>query len=82
MTVYIVEILILLFGYGVGAYFIKASMENEVRKIVTPMLEKIEKIIEKKQDKELCAIVHLNLGNDIANINRKLDILIENMTAA
>ncbi len=60
----------LIFGGGAGAGLVKIFLESEVRKIIMPLLDK-------KQDREICAIHHHTIDSRLDSIDKKLDILIE-----
>lgn len=69
-------------GGGLGSYIMRLIMKNEAKEALKPELQKIERTlndIQKDYDtcKE-CTSKHTSVDTLFSDINRKLDILIEN----
>lgn len=68
-------------GSGLGFLAIKLFIQKEAEKVLKPVLEKIEKDIEKIQDEyvtcKFCDATRESVQSTLFEINKKLDLLIE-----
>lgn len=71
-----------LLGGGLGGYIMRLIMKDEAKKALAPDLKKIEHQLESIQDDYVtckeCRATHNSVNITLADISRKLDLLIEN----
>lgn len=69
-------------GGGLGSYIMRLIMKNEAQEALKPELTKIEADIKGIKDNyvncQVCNSKHSSVDTILSDMNRKLDILIEN----
>ena len=69
-------------GGGLGSYIMRLIMKNEAKEALKPELQKIESTLNNIQKDyvtcQVCNSKHTSVDTLFSDINRKLDILIEN----
>lgn len=69
-------------GGGLGSYIMRLIMKNEAKEALKPELQKIENTLSSIQKDYVtckeCTTKHFSVDTLFSDINRKLDILIEN----
>lgn len=69
-------------GGGLGSYIMRLIMKNEAKEALKPELQKIENTLNDIQKDYVtckeCTSKHTSVDTLFSDINRKLDILIEN----
>lgn len=69
-------------GGGLGSYIMRLIMKNEAKEALKPELQKIEQELQGIKDDyvtcQVCNSKHSSVDTILADMNHKLDILIEN----
>lgn len=80
-TLIITSIVTALFGGGLGGYIVKAVLKNEARTAVEEDFKKVNADISRiEKDYVTCAVcqaTHNSVNITLADMNRKLDLLLE-----
>lgn len=80
-TLIITSIVTALFGGGLGGYIVKAVLKNEARTAVEADFAKVNADISRiEKDYVTCAVcqaTHNSVNITLADMNRKLDLLLE-----